>query len=285
MVDGNAPKQAFVAGFPIGHSRSPLIHNAWLRRYGLSGAYRAVEVAPDAFGDFVASLRRPDASYCGGNVTIPHKEKAFALADRVDPLTEELGAANTLWVEDGKVLATNTDGYGFSANLDERHPAWCSRRGIAVVFGAGGASRAVIQAVRERGFREIHVINRTVERAKALAERFDSCVFAGGIDAMEEVMKGADLFVNTTSLGMKGGAAPSIDFTLLDPAATVTDIVYVPLETPFLKAAKACGLATVDGLGMLLHQAVPGFEKWFGVRPEVTEDLRRLVIADMECPA
>jgi shikimate dehydrogenase len=275
-------ERAFVAGYPIGHSRSPLIHNAWLKRYGFAGSYEAVEVAPDAFGDFIGSLRRSGARFRGGNVTIPHKERAFALADRIDPLAEELGAANTLWMEDGEVLATNTDGYGFTANLDARRPEWCEKNGVAVVLGAGGASRSVIQAIRERGFREIHVVNRTVERARSLADRFGPHVFAHGFGALKEVMKGADLFVNTTSLGMENEDVPMIDFSLLDSGATVTDIVYVPLETPFLAAAKACDLATVDGLGMLLHQAVPGFEKWFGIRPEVTEDLRGMVVADME---
>lgn len=285
MADDGSVRRAFVAGYPIGHSRSPLIHNTWLERYGLAGTYEAVEVAPDAFGAFVGSLRRSDSRFRGGNVTIPHKERAFALADRTDPLAEELGAANTLWVEDGEVLATNTDGYGFTANLDACRPQWCEKRGAAVVLGAGGASRSVIQALRERGFREIHVVNRTVERARSLADRFGPRVIAHGFGALDEVIKGADLFVNTTSLGMEGNVVPAIDFARLDTGATVTDIVYVPLETPLIAAAKACGLATVDGLGMLLHQAVPGFQKWFGVRPEVTDDLRRLVVADMECHA
>jgi len=282
MADDGSARRAFVAGYPIGHSRSPLIHNAWLKGYGLAGSYEAVEVAPDALADFIGSLKRSGSPFHGGNVTIPHKERAFALADKADPLAEELGAANTLWMEDEEVLATNTDGYGFTANLDARRPEWSERHQAAVVLGAGGASRSVIQAIRERGFREIHVVNRTIERARNLADRFGPRVFAHGFGALNEVMKGAEFFVNTTSLGMESEAVPTIDFSLLDPAATVTDIVYVPLETPFLAAAKACDIATVDGLGMLLHQAVPGFEKWFGIRPEVTEDLRRMVVADME---
>lgn len=274
--------RAFVAGYPIRHSRSPLIHGIWLRQYGIAGSYDAVEVAPEGLADFIGSLRLPDVRFRGGNVTIPHKEAVFSLVDRVDDLADEIGAANTLWLEDGKLCATNTDAYGFAANLDAARPEWGRRTDRAVVLGAGGASRSVIRAIRERGFREIHVVNRTVERAKVLADRFGERVFAHGMEALGEVMTGADLFVNTTSLGMENSQAPAIDFERLDGAATVTDVVYVPLVTPFIAGARACGLATVDGLGMLLHQAVPGFEKWFGVRPEVTEDLRRRVVADME---
>jgi shikimate dehydrogenase len=196
-------------------------------------------------------------------------------------LSRELGASNTLWLEEGLLHATNTDGRGFTANLDHRHPGW-DRAGRAVIFGAGGASRAVIQAVRDRGFQEIHVVNRTVERARELADRFGERVRAHPMGALREVMSGAGIFVNTTSLGMDGGTAPMIDFSPLADQAVVTDIVYVPLKTPLLAQAEAQGFTVVDGLGMLLHQAVPGFEKWFGKRPEVDEALRSLVIADME---
>lgn len=272
---------AFVTGFPIKHSRSPLIHGYWLKTLGLPGSYRAHEVAPEAFADFVSGLRNGRASFVGGNVTIPHKEMAFKLADRPDELSEELGASNTLWLEDGKLLATNTDGRGFTANLDEGHPGW-DRHDRVVIFGAGGASRAVIQAVRDRGFKEIHVVNRTVERARELADRFGAKVHAHPTGALAEVMRGAGLFINTTSLGMDGEAAPAIDFSPMRSDAVITDIVYVPLKTPILAQAEKQGFAIVDGLGMLLHQAVPGFEKWFGSRPIVDETLRALIIADME---
>ncbi len=273
--------RAFVTGFPVRHSRSPLIHGYWLETLDLPGSYRAHEVAPEDFADFIGSLRNGSAGFVGGNVTIPHKELAFKLADRPDELSQELGASNTLWLEDGKLFATNTDGRGFTANLDERHPGW-DRHDRAVIFGAGGASRAVIQAVRDRGLKEIHVVNRTVERARELADRFGPKVHAHPTAALAEVMAGAGLFINTTSLGMDGEAAPAIDFSPLLSDAVVTDIVYVPLKTPILAQAEEQGFAIVDGLGMLLHQAVPGFEKWFGRRPAVDERLRTLIIADME---
>jgi shikimate dehydrogenase len=273
--------RAFVTGFPVKHSRSPLIHGYWLKQLGLRGSYQAHEVAPEAFAQFIRSVKDGSAGFAGGNVTIPHKEMAFKLADRPDALSQELGASNTLWLEGGELQATNTDGQGFTANLDTRHPGW-DKAGTAVVFGAGGASRAIIQAVRDRGFSEIHVVNRTVARARELADRFGPKVHAHPVAALGEVMTGAGLFVNTTSLGMDGEAAPRIDFSPLAADAVVTDIVYVPLKTPMLLQAEEQGFAIVDGLGMLLHQAVPGFEKWFGTRPKVDEELRRLIIADME---
>ena len=275
--------KAFVAGYPIKHSRSPLIHGYWLKRLDIAGSYQPIEVAPLDFYDFIATLKDGSAGFQGGNVTIPHKEKAAALADRPDELCLELGAANTLWRQDGQLFATNTDGAGFTSNLDERHPGWDSNR-TAVVLGAGGASRAVIQALRDRGFKDIHVVNRTLARAQELADRFGSAIHAQPIGALSEVMKGAGLFVNTTSLGMDGEASPLIDFEPLAAGAVVTDIVYVPLMTDILRQAAYRGFATVDGLGMLLHQAVPGFEKWFGARPVVTPQLREQVIRDMDGP-
>jgi shikimate dehydrogenase len=272
---------AFVTGYPIKHSRSPLIHGYWLRELGLAGSYRAHQVAPEAFADFIEALKNGTSGFVGGNVTIPHKEIAFRLADRPDELSQELGASNTLWLEEGRLHATNTDGRGFTANLDDRRPGW-DRGNRAVILGAGGASRAIIQAVRDRGFTEIHVVNRTVERARELADRFGPKVHAHAMPALAEVMKGAGLFVNTTSLGMDGEPVPAIDFTGLAEKAVVTDIVYVPLKTPLLVQAEEQGRPIVDGLGMLLHQAVPGFEKWFGKRPKVDAALRDIIIADME---
>lgn len=272
---------AFVTGYPIKHSRSPLIHGYWLKQLGLPGSYRAHEVKPEDLEAFVATLRDGTSGFCGGNVTIPHKELACRLVDRPDVLSQELGAANTLWLEEGKVHATNTDGRGFVANLDERAAGWADTSS-AVVLGAGGASRAVIQAVRDRGIRTIHVVNRTVERAQELADRFGPAVKAHPMDALKEVMTGAGLFINTTSLGMDGTAAPTIDFGVMAAGAVVTDIVYVPLKTPILAQAEAQGFTIVDGLGMLLHQAVPGFELWFGCRPTVDQDLRQLIIDDMD---
>jgi shikimate dehydrogenase len=274
--------RAFVAGYPVRHSRSPLIHGHWLKTFAIAGSYQAVEVAPASFADFIASLKDGSSGFAGGNVTIPHKEQAFILADRPDELATELGAANTLYRHDGMLHATNTDGYGFLNNLDDRAPGWIDRKDRAVVLGAGGASRAIVQALRDRGFGEVHILNRTVERARELADRFGPRIHAAPLDALAERLSGADLFVNTTSLGMEDSDAIAIDFTAMRPGSLVTDIVYVPLVTPILAQAKAQGMRIADGLGMLLHQAVPGFEKWFGRRPAVTPELRALIVADME---
>lgn len=272
---------AFVTGWPVKHSRSPLIHGYWLKQFEIAGTYRPEAVNEADFPAFIQSLKDGSSGFRGGNVTIPHKEIAFKLADRPDDLSREIGASNTLWMEDGLLHATNTDSYGFTANLDDRHPGW-DKSDSAVVLGAGGASRAVIQAIRDRGVGEIHVVNRTVSRAEELADRFGPKVHAHPVEALDEVMSGAGLFVNTTSLGMDGSDAPKIDFSPLASGAVVTDIVYVPLKTSLLAQAEAQGFPIVDGLGMLLHQAVPGFEKWFGRRPVVDKTLRDLVIADME---
>ncbi|KSV73228.1 MULTISPECIES: shikimate dehydrogenase [unclassified Sinorhizobium] len=272
---------AFVTGYPIKHSRSPLIHGYWLNELGLAGSYRAHEVRPEDFVAFIESLKDGTSGFCGGNVTIPHKELACRLADRPDELSQELGAANTLWLRDGEVHATNTDGRGFVANLDERAAGW-DKTSTAVILGAGGASRAIIQAVRDRGIKTIHVVNRTVERAKELADRFGPAVEAHPMGALKDVMVGAGLFINTTSLGMDGSEALALDFGVMASSAVVTDIVYVPLKTPILAQAEAQGFAIVDGLGMLLHQAVPGFELWFGCRPTVDATLRQRIIDDMD---
>lgn len=275
-------KRAFVTGFPVKHSRSPKIHGHWLKDFGIAGSYEAVEVASENFAAFIASIKDGSSGFTGGNVTIPHKEQAFALADEPDALAGELGAANTLYMRDGRLHATNTDGYGFITNLDDRAPGWDASRDIAVVLGAGGASRAILQALRDRGFGEIHVLNRTVERGQELADRFGARIHAGPLSAVPERLRGADLFVNTTSLGMDDSKAIDIDFTVMRSGALVTDIVYVPLITPMLAQAKAQQMRIADGLGMLLHQAVPGFEKWFGRRPNVSAELRDMIIADME---
>jgi shikimate dehydrogenase len=276
--------KAFVTGYPVKHSRSPLIHGHWLSHFKIDGSYEAVAIEPASLPDFMNGLRSGTNGFVGGNVTIPHKESAYRLADRPDDLAQELGAVNTLWVEDGQIHATNTDGFGFLANLDACHQGW-DRTDKAVIFGAGGASRAVVQALRNRGVREIHVLNRTVSKAQELRDRFGSNIFAHSVAALGEVSAGAGLFVNTTSLGMDGSEAPFIDFSKLASGAVVTDIVYVPLKTPILKMAEEQGFSTVDGLGMLLHQARPGFEKWFGKKPDVDEELRSLIIADMDVHA
>ena len=273
--------KAFVTGWPVKHSRSPLIHGYWLKQFALEGQYCREAVAPEDFPNFIDKLKTGVSPYIGGNVTIPHKEAAFALADAPDGIATELGAANTLWLDQGRLHATNTDVYGFVANLDDRHPGWDLHQ-KAVVLGAGGASRAIVYALRDRGIAEINVVNRTLGRAEELAARFGVTVHAHPMEALAEVTQGAGLFVNTTSLGMDGGKVPHVDFSQMKPGALATDIVYVPLKTPLLVQAEEQGVATVDGLGMLLHQAVPGFELWFGVRPAVDDTLRNLIIADME---
>jgi shikimate dehydrogenase len=264
--------KAFVTGWPVSHSLSPALHGFWLERHGIDGSYDALPVKPEAFGDFMRNL--PDSGLAGGNVTIPHKETAFALCDVLDGEAGAIGAVNTLWVEAGKVHGSCTDAYGFSANLDQNQPDWRNAQS-ALVIGAGGASRAIVHALLSAGIKQITVANRTLDRAQALIGNFSGELRACGWDAIPAAIPGAGLIVNTTSLGMQGGeGAETIDLRPAKSGAIVTDIVYVPLETPFLRSARDHGLATVDGLGMLLHQAVPGFERWFGVRPKVDAPLR-----------
>jgi shikimate dehydrogenase len=263
--------KAFVTGWPVSHSLSPALHGFWLNRHGIDGSYEALPVKPEEFPGFLKGL--PLSGFAGGNVTIPHKEAAFALCDVLDEAARAIGAVNTLWLEGGKVHGGCTDGYGFSANLDQHEPRW-RKSGSALVIGAGGASRAIVHAVLSAGFEEVTVANRTLARAQALAESFGPKVRACGWDGIPDAMERAGLIVNTTSLGMAGKDAGTVDLAPARPDAIVTDIVYVPLETPFLRQARERGLAVVDGLGMLLHQAVPGFERWFGLRPHVDGELR-----------
>lgn len=271
--------RAFVCGQPIAHSRSPMIHGHWLRQYGVDGSYERIEVAPADFPAFVSGLRQN--GFSGGNVTIPNKELAFEAVDHRDGEAEAVGAVNTLWFEDSKLVGGNTDAIGFAANLDSFAPQWRDR-GRALIIGAGGASRAVVHAILQAGFERIDIVNRTASRGQDLAGRFGKRVVAHGLDALPALTPAAGLVVNTTSLGMDGDGAVPLDVERLPGEAIVTDIVYVPLMTPLLTAAAARGLVTVDGLGMLLHQAAPGFARWFDVMPEVSQDLRNLVIADLE---
>jgi len=273
------PVKAFVCGHPIAHSRSPKIHGHWLKQLGIAGSYEAIDVAPERFAEFIGGLA--GHGFRGGNITIPHKEMAFALAKRRDEAAEAIGAANTLWLDDGVLCACNTDAYGFLANLDANAPGWGGGK-MAVVLGAGGSSRAIVHALGSRGFSDIRVVNRTLSRAVELKHHFGAHVSAHEPAALREVLADAAVVVNTTSLGMKGAGDLPADPDLMHEKAVVTDLVYVPLATPFLAAAQKRGLRTVDGLGMLLHQAVPGFEKWFGQRPEVTAELRALIVADLD---
>jgi shikimate dehydrogenase len=277
MTSGTRPRAACLIGWPAAHSRSPLIHHYWLRTLGIEGGYVIEAVPPDEFGDFVfrLSLR----GFVGANVTIPHKERALALS-KPDERASAVGAANTLWFADGELCSTNTDVEGFINNLDACTPGW-DQASDALVLGAGGASRAVVFGLIERGIQRVHLANRTMERAGALAEQFGARVLPVAWDAIPDLLPRAGLLVNTTSLGMHGEPALEIDVGRLPQHAVVTDLVYVPLQTPLLAAAKARGLRTADGLGMLLHQAVRGFELWFGQRPEVTPELRALIEADL----
>lgn len=269
---------AFVCGHPINHSRSPLIHNHWIHEHHLSGSYRPVDIAPEKFPSFLKDMK--SNGFAGGNVTIPHKEQAFALASQTTEVAKLIGAANTLWFKDGLLWADNTDAYGFASNLDDVSPGWATGS-EALIIGAGGASRAIIHALLERGFKAVRVANRTPSRARELADRFGARVSAHALDELNELAAHVELVVNTTSLGMKGEGVVPMDMARLATNTLATDIVYVPLETPFLAAARMAGLRTADGLGMLLHQAVPGFERWFAVRPSVTSALRAMVEADL----
>lgn len=268
-------------GWPVKHSRSPLIHNYWIQRHGLAAEYRREEVPPEAFAEFVTHLSAH--GYVGANVTIPHKEAALALS-APDDRARAVGAANTLWLDGNRLCSTNTDVEGFTANLDAVVPGWDSGADDAVVLGAGGSARAVIYGLIERGYRRIHVVNRTAERAQALRMRFGHAVEPAHWNALPHLLSRAGLLVNTTSLGMRGQPPLSVDLAPLPQEAVVADLVYVPLQTALLQAARQRGLATADGLGMLLHQAVRGFQLWFGVRPEVTAELRALVEADLLKP-
>lgn len=269
---------ACVIGWPVKHSRSPVIHNYWLKHYGIEGEYRREAVAPGTAAGFFAGLT--DRGYVGCNVTLPHKEAAFA-ASQPDDRARAIGAANTLWLEDGHLLSTNTDVEGFTANLDAAVPSWEIGRNEAVVLGAGGSALAIVYGLIERQVPVIHVVNRTAERAEAMRERFGAAVRPAHWSALPHLMLRAQLLVNTTSLGMAGQEPLEVDLAPLPGDAIVADLVYAPLKTQLLAAAEARGLATADGLGMLLYQAVRGFQQWFGVGPEVTAELRALVEADL----
>jgi shikimate dehydrogenase len=279
----DAPR-AFVIGWPIAHSRSPLIHNYWLKTLGIAGSYERVAVAPEALAEFLAAF--PDRGFVGGNVTLPHKEAAFALCTQTTAGAARLEAVNTLWMEAGKLCGDNTDVAGFLSSLDEDAPDWSAHCEKAVVIGAGGAARAIVFALMTRCRPQILLANRTRERGEELIARVRSIAPDQSITLIDfadlpSALADADLLVNTTSLGMANQPRLAIDLARLPPHGVVADIVYVPLETELLAAARARGLKTSGGLGMLLHQAVPGFERWFGQRPAVTPELRALVAHDI----
>lgn len=277
MTKETKPPAACLIGWPAAHSRSPLIHHYWLRTLGIEGGYVIEAVPPDEFGDFV--LRLSLRGFVGANVTIPHKERALALSTP-DERARAVGAANTLWFEDGELRSTNTDVEGFINNLDACAPGW-DKADDALVLGAGGAAHAVVFGLVERGIRRVHLVNRTLERARALADQFGASVLPAGWETIGDLLPRTGLVVNTTSLGMHGQPALELEVGRLPGDAVVADLVYVPLQTPLLAAAQARGLRTADGLGMLLYQAVRGFELWFGQRPEVTSELRAIIEADL----
>ena len=277
MTSETKARAACLIGWPAAHSRSPLIHHYWLRTLGIEGGYVIEAVPTDELQDFV--FRLSIRGFVGANVTIPHKERVLALSTP-DARARSVGAANTLWYEGGELRSTNTDVEGFINNLDVSAPGW-DTADDALVLGAGGSARAVVFGLVERGIKRVHLVNRTMERARVLADQFGASVLPATWEAIDELLPRAGLLVNTTSLGMHGQPALEIDVGLLPQNAVVADLVYVPLQTPLLAAARARGLKTADGLGMLLHQAVRGFELWFGQRPTVTPELRALVEADL----
>jgi shikimate dehydrogenase len=277
MTDHPRIPLAGVIGSPIAHSRSPLLHNYWLKRYGIKGHYIPMDISQ---ADLAEALRMlPKMGFVGLNVTIPHKEKVIALADIVTDRAALIGAANTLiFRADGKIHADNTDGSGFAANLRQNAPNWQPKSGPAVVFGAGGAARAIIAALIEIGAPEIRLTNRTRARAEALRADFGGKVTVVDWVQSAHVLDDAATVVNTTALGMIGKPEFNVSLAELNPKALVNDLVYTPIQTEFLTAAAQRGCKTVDGLGMLLHQAAPGFERWFGQRPEVDEETRDTVM-------
>lgn len=274
--------RACVMGHPIGQSRSPMLHGYWLRQLGIAGDYGRQDVPPGGFAAFLQGFHA--AGYVGGNVTAPHKQAALQAVARVDAVAAAIGAVNTIWTEHGALVGGNTDAHGFIANLEDRAPGWDASMKTAVILGAGGAVRAAIVALRARGV-AIVLVNRTQENAEALAAEFNAtpgpALRVMPWERLDAALAQADLLVNATVLGMVGKPALEIALDTLQASAIVYDIVYVPLQTELLRCARAKGHRVVDGLGMLLHQAVPGFERWFGVRPDVTDALRLLIEADI----
>ncbi len=274
-------KAVCIIAWPAGHSRSPLIHNYWIKQHNFDAEYRREAVPPEQLADFIAHFR--ERGYIGANVTVPHKQAVLALSEP-DERAKAVGAANCLWYEGDKLRSTNTDVEGFLGNLDATTPGWDRGLETAAVLGAGGGARAVVFALIQRNVGRVYVINRTAEHAEALKKKFGARVHVAKWEETTGLLGGAGLLVNTTTLGMVG--QPPLEINLRCPASlVVADLVYAPLETGLLKLARERGLRTADGLGMLLHQAVRGFERWFGIRPEVTPELRAIVEADLGATA
>ena len=273
-------RRACIIGWPIEHSRSPAIHRYWLKVYGIDGDYEKEGVRPEELAGFLRSLA--ERGYSGANVTLPHKEEALRLAFIADEAARAIGAANTVWRDGaGRLNASNTDAYGFMTNLNQEAPHWNKGRRPVMVLGAGGAARAIVYGLTTQGASRILLANRTRDRAEALPGAFGPTVGVVDWEGRNQALAGCGLLVNATSLGMTGKEPLDIDVEDLPEDALVADIVYSPLETPLLASARARGRQTVDGLGMLLYQAVPGFERWFGMRPEVTKELRAHVASTL----
>jgi shikimate dehydrogenase len=279
-MSGPVPtRRACVIGWPVAHSRSPLIHGHWLAQYGIEGSYGREAVAPGDLAGFIERLG--SSGYAGCNVTLPHKEAVYGLVEVHDDMTRRIEAVNTLYLEGGRLLGFNSDAYGFVAHLRSVLPEWRGEGTDVVVLGAGGAARAIVAGLLAEGVNRITIANRTEARGKALTVHFGAQVDTVPWPQLADRLTRCDLLVNTTQLGMAGQPALDIDLDGLPIGAAVADVVYVPLETDLLRQARARGNPAIDGLGMLLHQAVPGFEVWFGVRPEVTPQLRALIELDL----
>ncbi len=271
-------QRAYILGWPVKHSRSPKIHGYWLKQLGLEGSYELCETPPDTLADTVAVLKAQ--GFAGANVTVPHKEAIFALCDTVTSQAKSVGAVNTLWLEGGILHGDNTDLYGFSQNLKDFAPQWQSGK-TAMVLGAGGAARAILYALVQNKYDKILLVNRNLERAQKLAALWPDQVTPLDWAVAQTRLKETDLLINATSLGMHGQPPLLIDLASANPTLIVNDIVYVPMQTNLLKQAKDRGLTAIDGLGMLLNQAVPGFSRWFGHTPQVTPELRMLIARDI----
>lgn len=271
---------AGVIGWPVSHSRSPRLHGYWLQRHCIDGAYLPLPVRPERVHDAIRAL--PMLGFAGANVTLPHKEAALAAVDRVTAQARRIGAINTIVAAaDGSLEGSNSDAYGFLENLRLSAPTWRADMGPMVLLGAGGSARAIAAALVDAGVPELRVVNRTVARAEQLAADIGGPIKPWRLPEAPAALKDATLLINSTMLGMKGQSALEVDVAALPPTAIVCDIVYIPLETPLLAAARQRGLTVVDGLGMLLHQARPGFAAWFGVEPQVTPELRQFVLLDL----
>ncbi len=273
-------KKACVIGWPIAHSRSPLIHNYWLRKHGIDAVYERKPVEPIDVANFIADL--PRSQFIGCNVTIPHKEAVFRAVGTADRIASRLAAVNTVYLRDETVFGTNTDGEGFIASLYQSYPSFVLRNKSAIIIGAGGAAKAIIGAFLDEGVRRIGIINRTADRVLGLQRQFGAQIYEVNDVSAENGLRACDVLVNATSQGMEGQSPLLLDIATLKPGALVADIVYTPLETAFLAKARRQGNPVLGGLGMLLHQAVRGFELWFGVKPEVTQELYDLVAADVQ---